>query len=1271
MINAISNLIKNLRQLSQVNVHNSWRYNSQDLSIATATQSDRWLSLPLAATNEKEHIAWPAGRKVLWLVQQFSIPQDLHGYPLSGLSLRLVLAWWAEDALIFVNGRQVQQGDLFDCSMRVLLSPSVAPGEIINVALRLVSPGHDRGALVRSLCVYEPSNNDCIDPGFIADELEILQKYYFLGRNDLSSEQEQEKQSLLDKAGLKFLLETGGLESLLENAGLKFLLETGGLESLLEIGAIAASRSETIKDALSKLRQTLQSQIPSPQSKIFLLGHAHLDLAWLWPVSETWQVAKNTFASALNLMRDFPELTFCHSTAALYAWIEEHSLELFGAIKERIQENRWEALASLWVEPELNIISAESIVRQILYGQRYCQEKFGRTSPVAWLPDSFGFCWQLPQLLKQGGIEYFVTQKLRWNDTTQFPYDLFWWQSPDGTRILSFMSALIGKGIEPVEMADYAREWQTKTGIGDALWLPGVGDRGGGPTRDMLEIARRWQNSPFLPDLEFTTAAEYLRQLEEAGGPGAGEQGAGEQGAGEQISPSASSPMPPSPCPPASSDALPVWNDELYLEFHRGCYTSHADQKRWNRRCEGLLYEAELYSSLASLVAGTDYPQAELEEAWKKILFNQFHDILPGSSIPQVYVDANSSWRQVERMGTEILERGMEAIAAKVLEDKVLKNIAPENSRLLASALEARPLIIFNSLNWLRSEVVAIDLPAAAPSGKQWQVCDLEGQQLRSQLQGQMLLFRATDIPAIGYRLFWLVLVENDGSGLGGSGFVADGTDGGSGFVADVTDGTDGGSGFVTDGTDGGSGFVADVTDGGSGFVADGTDGTDGGSGFVTDGTDVADGGGLVRDVTEDASPLLMENECLRVEIDGETGNLSRVYDKINQREVLSGQGNQLQVFRDSGQYWDAWNIDPNYYQHPLPAPVVKEIKCLERGPIQWRSRVVRSLVKSEHELESESESTSFVQDFVQDYILEAGSPVLKIATTVDWQERHIMVKAAFPLQEEADYATYEMPGGAIERSTKPQTAAEKAKWEVPALHWADISSPDREDLTVSRPESNQESNQLSKQPSNQPSNLGYGVSLLNDCKYGYDAQPNQLRLTLLRGSTWPDPEADLGKHEFTYALYPHAGNWRSAHTVRRGYELNLPLRLLLGKTETKSPNQDINNQDINNQDINNKMLAASGTLLDLSAENLILMAFKQSEDDRDRWILRCYECCGGEAELTLRGDLGLAIVEPVDLLEQPAPMPEYLPENKTYQISPWKVASFALIESNSQISVI
>ena len=215
-----------------------------------------------------------------------------------------------------------------------------------------------------------------------------------------------------------------------------------------------------------------------------------------------------------------------------------------------------------------------------------------------------------------------------------------------------------------------------------------------------------------------------------------------------------------------------------------------------------------------------------------------------------------------------------------------------------------------------------------------------------------------------------------------------------------------------------------------------------------------------------------------------------------------------MQAFQDSGQYWDAWNIDPNYAQHPLPSTDLKSIEWIEQGELRSRLRVVRQLGQSQ---------------FCQDYILDTESPLLTIATTVDWQERHVLIKAAFPLNVEANYATYEMPCGAIQRPTRPQTPAEQAKWEVPALHWADIGDTE------------------------------YGVSLLNDCKYGYDAQSSQLRLTLssqlrltlLRSPCWPDSEADRGIHQFTYALYPHSGSWQSAGTVQRGYELNRPMIVL------------------------------------------------------------------------------------------------------------------------------
>ena len=558
--------IVRLRAFTQVNVQHQWRCCPQDLPAAIATQSQQWQDWPIADLNPKGYIVWSAGQQVMWLSQQFIIPQDLQGYPLAGLSLRLALTWWAQDAQIFVNGQLVQQGDLFDSSARILLSEAVEPGQKIGVALRLVSPGHDIGALMRSNCVYESTDN--IDPGFVDDELAILQKYLE------AFEPEQ-------------------LESL--------------VAAVAEIQWEIVSQQKEFTRSLSTLRYNLQSQIPNPNSKIFMLGHAHLDMAWLWPVSETWEVAQRTFESVLKLQQEFPELTYCHSTPALYAWIEQHRPDLFAAIKQQIAVGRWEVVGGMWVEPDLTLINGESIVRQILYAQRYVQEKFGQLTTVAWVPDSFGFCWQLPQLLKQGGIEYFVTQKLHWNDTTKFPYGAFWWQSPDGTQIFSLMSPPNTAGImdiNPLTMTSYAIDWETQTHLKDAFWLPGVGDHGGGPTRDMLQVARRWQQSPFFPSLEFTTARNYLqhirKQLE------SGNQLVGESLADQPVKKPISSPQnqpsldkqtrtSQSPIPD------PVWNDELYLEFHRGCYTTHADQKRWNRRCEGLLYQAELFASLATL----------------------------------------------------------------------------------------------------------------------------------------------------------------------------------------------------------------------------------------------------------------------------------------------------------------------------------------------------------------------------------------------------------------------------------------------------------------------------------------------------------------------------------------------------------------------------------------------------------------------------------------------------------------------------------------------
>ncbi|WP_017316134.1 alpha-mannosidase [Mastigocladopsis repens] len=1054
----ISEAIEKLRSYCQVNISSTWQYREADLPVVDVSTCE-FSDWSLAQLNAKGHIAWSGGQKVLWLVQKLVIPQDLQGYALQGLSLRLALVWWADSAQVYVNGKLALEGDLFDSSPRVLLSPAVTPGEEFIIALRLVSPGHCDGALVKSLLIYESTDENRPDPGFVADELAVVQRY-------LESFESQKLDNLAAVvADIDWETNRTDAEKAEEHKG--------EFENLLF----------TLRENLLEINNYLRTSasICGSKSKISLLGHAHLDLAWLWRVSETWRAAQSTFESVLKLQQEFPELIFCHSSPVLYAWIEQNRPDLFDAIQQAVKTGRWEVVGGLWVEPELNLIAGESIVRQLLYGQRYVLEKFGKLSTVVWVPDSFGFCATLPQFFANAGIEYFVTQKLRWNDTTKFDYGAFWWRSPDGSEVFSLMSAPVGEGIDPIKMASFACEWQTQTGLWDALWLPGVGDHGGGPTRDMLETAQRFSKSPFFPQLEFSTAENYLQQIKASSH-------------NQEDSP---------PTSPTSS--FPIWEDELYLEFHRGCYTTHGDQKRWNRRSEGLLYQAELFAALATISCQVTYPKAELEAAWKKVLFNQFHDILPGSSITQVYVDALPTWQEVEKVGNEILQQSLSYLAFQInLPDP------PQPNSL--------PVVVFNSLNWQRSEVVTVSLPSPAPAHQEWQIYDVSGQKQPSQLsEASTLLFSAKDIPPVGYRVFWLTPPTSPTS--------------------------------------------------------------------PTPSTSV---------------DWVLENEFLRVVVNSETGDLSSVFDKTHQREVLSGAGNQLQAFKDSGQYWDAWNIDPNYAQHPLPPMQLKSLEWLETGPVQSRVRVVRQLGESE---------------FCQDYILQMHSPVLKIATTVDWRERQVLVKAAFPLNVEADFATYEIPCGAIRRSTKPKTPAQKAKWEVPALRWADLTDTENQ----------------------------YGVSLLNDSKYGYDSQPNQLRLTLLRSPNWPDAEADRGFHEFTYALYPHAGSWESARTVRHGYELNLPMQVILLTSQHEK---------------SDKSLPPVGSLLDLSADNLILMAFKQAEDDPAQWILRCYECHGKTADLRVQSDLGLTLGESVDLLER-LPTPEFSSKQQNFTIEAWKIANF------------
>jgi alpha-mannosidase len=348
-----------------------------------------------------------------------------------------------------------------------------------------------------------------------------------------------------------------------------------------------------------------------------VLGHAHLDLAWLWPVADTWQAAERTFHSVLALMEQRRELHFGQSTPALYAWLEQHRPSLYARIRERMRQGRWEPLNGPWVECDGVLLGTPSLLRQFQEGQWHSRRAFPEwTHALAWLPDSFGFSAGLPPVAAATGVRWFCTHKLAWNSDNPFPHRLFRWRGRCGREVLALMTAPIGTDGDPMAMERYRLEWERSSGVAEGLWLPGVGDHGGGPTLEMLEQLALWQGREGTAPRVHGTLRAYLDRLE----------------------------------PLAAR--LPVWRDELYLELHRGCATSRPDQKRHNRTLERLLREAETARALlAASGAGVDGAAAAALPAtdWRPLLFQQFHDILPGTSIPDVFTQAEPIWRRARR----------------------------------------------------------------------------------------------------------------------------------------------------------------------------------------------------------------------------------------------------------------------------------------------------------------------------------------------------------------------------------------------------------------------------------------------------------------------------------------------------------------------------------------------------------------------------------------------------------------------------------------------
>lgn len=733
------------------------------------------------------------------------------------------------------------------------------------------------------------------------------------------------------------------------------------------------------------------------------IGHTHIDVAWLWTLAQTREKVQRSFATVLELMKYYPEYRFMMSQPQLFRYLSEVAPEMYAQIKELVHEGRWEMEGAMWLEADCNLTSGESLVRQILHGKRFLKKEFDVDSKVLWLPDVFGYSAAMPQILKKSGINHFVTSKISWNDTNTMPNDTFMWQGIDGSEILTdfittqdfrrggeFTNETTYVGlINPSMVAGTWNRYQQKEYNDEVMLVYGWGDGGGGPTKDMLEQQRRLSYGlPGLPRTRMTSLKEHLQQEEENFEKSCKEIG-----------------------------RTPKWIGELYLEFHRGTYTSMARNKRYNRKAELMMQKLESLALMNQTLIGVLCDKDKLYAMWDVILLNQFHDIIPGSSIRQVYED---SWKQYETLKQE---------SEELLSDSL---------RLLADSVKSDGgILVYNSLGFARSDVVEIENQA----------------------------YETGMIPSYG----WKVIIPEK------------------------------------------------------------------------------------RKSKVHVEGNTVENDFYILTIDS-FGRISRLYDKRYEREVfVPGQyANELQLFEDIPLEYENWELSPYY---------AEKCKILEASDITVSDDGCRKGFMIQYRYHA-----STIKQYI--YLYDAIERI-DVKNEIDWHETRQVLKIAFPLNIHATKGCYDIQFGNVERDIHKNTSWDAAKFEVCGQKWVDLSEYD------------------------------YGVSLLNDCKYGFNTEENVLKLTALKCGLYPNEVADQGKHEFAYALYPHAGDFRSGGTVQQAYSFNQPLESVMVEKNQAG------------------VLAEEFSFVSADKHNVIIDTVKCAEDDDDV-IVRLYDAynCSGKVRI-------------------------------------------------------
>ncbi|MGA8529047.1 MAG: alpha-mannosidase, partial [Acidobacteriaceae bacterium] len=604
-------------------------------------------------------LPFTASADEIWLRQWVQVPRSLNGYDPTGAKI------WLEEpgrgnVAVYRNGERIAAGPDME---PLVLFDSARPGDKVLLAIHLDRTDAEKHLRAVRLRLDFPASRP--NPEDLHSELltaALLIPSLAPGDSTAKGELEQAIRSV-DLNALH-AGDQAGFDASLRQAQAKL----GALDGILR------------------------------QANFHLTGNSHIDAAWLWPWTETVDVVHRTFGTAAQLMDEYPTYTFTQSAAQYNVWMADKYPSLNDEIKRRIGQGRWEVVGGMWVEPDLNMPDGESLVRQLLIGKRAYEKLYGVDVRIGWNPDSFGYDWQLPQIYKKSGVDYFVTQKMSWNDTNQLPLKLFWWESPDGSKILTYFPDGYGNtNLDPVRLAnDLVHARKLAPGLDNLMDLYGVGDHGGGPTRAVLDQGLHWMKpDESVPQMEFGTAQSYFDAVQS--------KIAGQSPIWNYRT--AATGDTTLPAPAAGKITIPTWDDELYLEFHRGVFTTQANHKRSMRESEELLLNAEKYASL-SWLDGQTYPAAELNTAWEKVLFNQFHDLAAGSGIARIYKDAQEDYAQVRWAANEVSSKAIGHL-----------------SELVDTGKAAGPgdaiLLVTNPLAWQRSGLVEADvqMPEASPGG--------------------------------------------------------------------------------------------------------------------------------------------------------------------------------------------------------------------------------------------------------------------------------------------------------------------------------------------------------------------------------------------------------------------------------------------------------------------------------------------------------------------------------------------------------------------------